>query len=94
MVQFNYVSFRLYPALHKAYYLSQILRAPLSMAQNSFSQWTGKQFTILKLMWHQVGEGENAQWDYLTPSHSTLRDNHDSLTRDLKMASKKIVINK
>ena len=38
MVQFNYVSFRLYPELQKAYYLSQILRAPLSMAQNSFSQ--------------------------------------------------------
>ena len=38
MVQFNYVSFRLYPELQKAYYLSKILRAPLSMAQNSFSQ--------------------------------------------------------
>lgn len=50
MVQFNYASFRLYPELQKAYYLCQILRAPLSMAQNSFSQWTVKQFTILKLM--------------------------------------------
>ena len=55
MVQFNYASLRLYPELQKAYYLCQILRAPLSMAQNSFSQWTVKQFTILKLMCHRVG---------------------------------------
>ena len=83
MVQFNYASFRRYPEFQQAYYFCQILRAPLSMAQNCFGQWTVKQ-----LKRHRVEMHNATAW---LPQYASRQQRH-SLTRDLKMASKSLSI--